>query len=71
MRGEARGHSTGNRSYPEIAAIDESNPVVVNVRKAQQLGLRPGERREQQTQKCVEKRKTTNSAVQHCIPILL
>ena len=40
MRGQARGGAARRVDHPQIAAVGEDDAVVVDVRKAQELGLR-------------------------------
>jgi hypothetical protein len=40
VRGQPRGRAAGRVHHPQVAAVAEDDAVVVNVRKAQQLGLR-------------------------------
>src|SRR3974390_597644 len=50
MCGEARGHTAGSRSSPNVAAIGEGNFVPMNVGKAKQLGLRNDQCRQAKTE---------------------
>jgi hypothetical protein len=40
VRGQARGRAAGRVHQPQVAAVGERDAVIVDVRKAQELGLR-------------------------------